>query len=597
MRNLTAKELREMWINFYVEKGHAPIPSASLIPENDPTVLFTTAGMHPLVPYLLGEKHPCGKRLTNIQKCVRTGDIDDVGDDFHCTFFEMMGNWSLGDYFKKEKIAWSYEFLTSPKYLAIPKEDLVVTVFAGDESAPRDMESYEAWRSVGLDEGKIFFLPKENNWWILGSGVGPCGPDSEMFIDTGKPKCSKDCSPACSCGKYVEVGNDVYMQYVKKTKDGPLSTLAQKNVDTGFGFERILCLASNKESVYDTELFVPIIKKIEELSGKYYLLNDGVKRNMRIIADHIRASVFMIADGVMPLNVEQGYVLRRLIRRSINCAYKLGFDGALLQDIVPVVVEIYKDFYPELVEKMPHIKQTIFDENERFSKTLAQGIKEFEKVAQYSQNSVLNGKTAFRLYDTFGFPLELTKEMAKEKGLTVDEEGYKQAFALHQEKSKANNDKVFKGGLADSSVQTTRLHTAVHLLNAALRKVLGDDVYQKGSNITSERLRFDFNCDHKLTEEEKKQVEDLVNDAIKRAIPVTCQEMTLEEARNSGAIGVFEHKYGDKVKVYTIGDVSKEICGGPHANNTSELGFFKIIKEESSSAGVRRIKGVIENKS
>ncbi len=595
MRNLTAKELREMWIKFYVDKGHALIPSASLIPENDPTVLFTTAGMHPLVPFLLGEKHPCGKRLVNIQKCVRTGDIDEVGDDFHCTFFEMMGNWSLGDYFKKEKIAWSYEFLTSPEYLAIPKEDLVVSVFAGDESAPRDMECYEAWRSMGIDEGKIFFLPKENNWWILGSGVGPCGPDSEMFIDTGKPKCSVDCSPACSCGKYVEVGNDVYMQYVKKTKDGPVSPLEQKNVDTGFGFERILCLASKKDSVYDTELFVPIIKKIEEISGKYYLLNDDTKRNMRIIADHIRASVFMIADGVVPLNVEQGYVLRRLIRRSINCAYRLGFEGSRLAELVPVVAGIYSDVYPELTEKCEHIEQTIREENDRFSKTLSQGIKEFEKVAKFTQGGVLNGKTAFRLYDTFGFPLELTKELAKEKGLTVDEEGYKLAFSQHQEKSKAGNDKVFKGGLADSSIQTTRLHTAVHLLHAALRKVLGDDVYQKGSNITSERLRFDFNCDHKMTDEEKKRVEDLVNEAIDRAIPVTCEEMSLEEARKSGALGVFENKYGDKVKVYTIGDVSKEICGGPHANNTKELGHFRLVKEESSSAGVRRIKGVIES--
>lgn len=595
MRNLTAKELREMWIKFYVDKGHALIPSASLIPENDPTVLFTTAGMHPLVPFLLGEKHPCGKRLVNIQKCVRTGDIDEVGDDFHCTFFEMMGNWSLGDYFKKEKIAWSYEFLTSPEYLAIPKEDLVVSVFAGDESAPRDMECYEAWRSMGIDEGKIFFLPKENNWWILGSGVGPCGPDSEMFIDTGKPKCSVDCSPACSCGKYVEVGNDVYMQYVKKTKDGPVSPLEQKNVDTGFGFERILCLASHKDSVYDTELFVPIIKKIEEISGKYYLLNDDTKRNMRIIADHIRASVFMIADGVVPLNVEQGYVLRRLIRRSINCAYRLGFEGSRLAELVPVVAGIYSDVYPELTEKCEHIEQTIREENDRFSKTLSQGIKEFEKVAKFTQGGVLNGKTAFRLYDTFGFPLELTKELAKEKGLTVDEEGYKLAFSQHQEKSKAGNDKVFKGGLADSSIQTTRLHTAVHLLHAALRKVLGDDVYQKGSNITSERLRFDFNCDHKMTDEEKKRVEDLVNEAIDRAIPVTCEEMSLEEARKSGALGVFENKYGDKVKVYTIGDVSKEICGGPHANNTKELGHFRLVKEESSSAGVRRIKGVIES--
>ena len=594
MKKLTAKELRKMWIDFYVEKGHTLIPSASLVPENDPTVLFTTAGMHPLVPYLLGEKHPGGKRLCDIQKCVRTGDIDEVGDDFHCTFFEMMGNWSLGDYFKKEKIAWSYEFLTSPKYLDIKKEDLAVTVFAGDDSAPRDLESFEAWKSCGVSESKIFFLPKEHNWWILGSGIGPCGPDSEMFIDTGKPSCSKDCNPSCDCGKYVEVGNDVFMQYVKKTKDGRVENLPQRNVDTGFGFERILCLANNLQSVYDTELFVPMIKKIEEISGRFYLLNDFTKKNMRIIADHIRASVFMISDGVLPLNVEQGYVLRRLLRRSINCATRLGFDGARLAELVPVVCEIYKEPYPELTAKCEHIMEVISAENEKFSKTLAQGIKEFEKVAQYSQNGVLNGKTAFRLYDTFGFPLELTKELAKEKNLVVDEDGYAEAFKIHQEKSKANNDKVFKGGLADTSLQTTRLHTAVHLLNAGLRKIIGPDVYQKGSNITPERLRFDFNCDHKLTEEEKKALEDFVNDAIARDIPVVCEEMTLDEAKKSGAVGVFENKYGDKVKVYTIGDVSKEICGGPHAKRTSELKHFRIVKEESSSAGVRRIKGVID---
>ena len=594
MKKLTAKQLREMWINFYLEKGHTLIPSASLVPENDPTVLFTTAGMHPLVPYLLGEKHPGGKRLVDIQKCVRTGDIDEVGDDFHCTFFEMMGNWSLGDYFKKEKIAWSYEFLTSPKYLDIKKEDLAVTVFAGDESAPRDMESFEAWRNCGVPESKIFFLPKEHNWWILGSGVGPCGPDSEMFIDTGKPACSKECNPSCDCGKYVEVGNDVFMQYVKKTKDGKAMPLAQKNVDTGFGFERILCLANNLQSVYDTELFAPIIKKIEEISGRYYLLNEETKRNMRIIADHMRASTFMICDGVQPLNVEQGYVLRRLLRRSINCATRLGFDGSRLSEIVPTVCEIYREPYPELSQKCDFIMQTINPENDKFSKTLLQGIKEFEKVATYSQNGMLNGKTAFRLYDTFGFPLELTKELAKEKNLIVDEDGYNEAFKIHQEKSKAGNDKVFKGGLADTSLQTTRLHTAVHLLNAGLRKIIGPDVYQKGSNITPERLRFDFNCDHKLTDEEKKKLEDFVNDAIALDLPVVCEEMTLEEAKKSGAVGVFESKYGEKVKVYSIGDVSKEICGGPHAKHTGELKHFRIIKEESSSAGVRRIKGVID---
>ena len=595
MKKLTAKELRKMWIDFYKERGHAFIPSASLVPENDPSVLFTTAGMHPLVPYLLGEKHPAGKRLVDVQKCVRTGDIDDVGDDYHCTFFEMLGNWSLGDYFKKEKIAWSFEFLTSPKYLDIPKEELAVTVFAGDETAPRDIESYNAWINCGLKESQIFFLPKEHNWWILASGVGPCGPDSEMFIDTGKPKCSENCSPACSCGKYIEIGNDVFMEYIKTSKEGAIKQNPQKNVDTGFGLDRLLYISNGLESVYDTELFVPIIKRIEELSNKKYNDSKEIKKNMRIIADHIRASVFMISDGVVPLNVEQGYVLRRLLRRAINCANKLGFSGDKLAELVPIVVDIYKDFYTELEKNRDEIKHQILLENDKFSKTLSQGIKEFEKVANYCKDGILNGKTAFRLYDTFGFPLELTKELAHEKGLKVDEEGYNLAFKNHQEKSKANNDKVFKGGLADTSEQTTRLHTAVHLLQAALRKIISPDIYQRGSNITSERLRFDFNCDHKLTDEEKKKIEDFVNDAISKNIPVECREMSLDEARKEGALGIFDNKYGDKVKVYFIGDISKEICGGPHAKNTGELKHFKIVKEESSSAGVRRIKAVIEN--
>lgn len=594
MKKLTAKQLRDMWIEFYKEKGHAFIPSASLVPENDPSVLFTTAGMHPLVPYLLGEKHPCGKRLVDVQKCVRTGDIDEVGDNYHCTFFEMLGNWSLGDYFKKEKIAWSFEFLTSPKYLDIPKEDLAVTVFAGDETAPRDMESFENWRKCGIPEDKIFFLPKEHNWWILASGVGPCGPDSEMFIDTGKPKCCETCSPACSCGKYIEVGNDVYMEYVKTSKDGEIKQNPQKNVDTGFGLDRLLYISNGLESVYDTELFVPIIKKIEELSGKKYNLDAQTKRNMRIIADHIRASVFIISDGVTPLNVGQGYVLRRLLRRAINCASRLGFEGNKLSQLVGCVVDTYKDFYTELTDKKEFVEQTIVAECEKFSKTLETGIKEFEKVASFVKDGKLSGKTAFRLYDTFGFPFELTKELAEEKGLSVNEEEYAEAFKKHQEKSKANNDKVFKGGLADTGEQTTRLHTAVHILQAGLRKLISSDIYQKGSNITSERLRFDFNCDHKLTDEEKQKLENFVNDVIKKDIPVVCEEMTLDQAKEKGALGVFEHKYGDVVKVYTIDGVSCEICGGPHASRTGELKKFKIVKEESSSAGVRRIKAIIE---
>ncbi len=593
MKKLNAKQLREMWINFFKEKGHAYIPSASLVPENDPSVLFTTAGMHPLVPYLLGEKHPCGKRLVDIQKCVRTGDIDEVGDDYHCTFFEMLGNWSLGDYFKEEKIPWSFEFLTSPKYLDIPKEQLAVTVFAGDETAPRDEVSFNAWRKCGIPEDKIFFLPKEHNWWILASGVGPCGPDSEMFIDTGKPKCSDGCNPSCSCGKYIEIGNDVYMEFVKKTKDGKVEPNPQKNVDTGFGFDRLLYISNGLESVYDSEIFMPIIKKTEELSGINYKQSNETKRNMRIIADHIRASVFIICDGITPLNVGQGYVLRRLLRRAINCASRLGFEGSKLAELVQVVVDIYKETYPELEEKKNFIKETILQESDKFSKTLQQGIKEFEKVSNYCKDGKLSGKTAFRLYDTFGFPFELTKELATEKGLIVNEEEYEEAYKLHQEKSKANNDKVFKGGLADTGEQTTRLHTAAHLLQAGLKALISSDIHQKGSNITAERLRFDFNCDHKLTDEEKKKLEDFVNDAIKKDIPVVCEELSLEEAKKQGAVGIFDNKYGEKVKVYTIGNVSKEICGGPHAKRTGELKNFKIVKEESSSAGVRRIKAII----
>lgn len=593
MKKLTYKQLRNMWIEFFKEKGHALIPSASLVPENDPSVLFTTAGMHPLVPYLLGEKHPCGRRLVNIQKCIRTGDIDEVGDNYHCTFFEMMGNWSLGDYFKEEKIPWSFEFLTSPKYLDIPKESLAVTVFEGDETAPRDNVSFNAWKKCGISEDKIFFLPKDHNWWILASGVGPCGPDSEMFMDTGKPKCSEHCSPACSCGKYVEIGNDVYMEFVKKTKDGKILPNPQKNVDTGFGLDRILYISNELESVYDTELFTPIIKKIEALSGVKYLDSAETKKNMRIIADHIRASVFIICDGVTPLNVGQGYVLRRLLRRALNCMSRLGLEGNNLSKLVGEVVNVYKEFYQELKDKQSFIEDTILQESQKFSVTLQQGIKEFEKVASFVKDGRLSGKTAFRLYDTFGFPFELTKELATEKNLTIDENEYMEAYKNHQEKSKANNDKVFKGGLADTSEQTTRLHTAAHILQAGLRKLISTDICQKGSNITAERLRFDFNCDHKLTEEEKQKLEDFVNDVIKQDLPVTCCELTLEQAKKEGALGVFEHKYGDKVKVYTIGSVSKEICGGPHAQKTGELKNFKIVKEESSSAGVRRIKAVI----
>jgi alanyl-tRNA synthetase len=594
MKQLSANELRKLWYDFYTSHGHKIIESASLIPENDPSVLFTTAGMQPLVPYLLGEKHPMGTRLCDFQKCVRTGDIDEVGDDRHLTFFEMMGAWSLGDYFKKEKIAWSYEFLTSDKYLGIDKNKVCVTVFAGDNDLPKDEESYEAWKKAGIPDDRIFFLSKEHNWWGLGSGVGPCGTDSEMFIDTGKPKCSEHCDPSCDCGKYIEIGNDVFMQYFIKNKGDKPTLLTQKNVDCGMGFERMLCLSNNLKSVYDTELFLGALNKIEQISGKDYLSN---KKEFRIIADHIRTSTFLLGDqrGILPSNVGQGYVLRRLIRRAVRMARKLGVqDLTKLDEVSKVFVEYFKNIYPELEQNKDKISSELINEINKFNKTLDEGEKEFNKlIKRLDGSTVIDGQNAFRLYDTYGFPIELTKEMAQENGLTVDTLGFEEKFKEHQELSRTSTAGVFKGGLADDSYHTVKSHTAVHLLLAGLRKYIGDTVYQRGSNITSERIRYDFSCDHKLTDDEKQKVEDFVNDAIKQAIPVTCEEMSLEDARKSGAMGIFDSKYGEKVKVYTIGNVSKEICGGPHAKNTAELKSFKIVKEESCGNGIRRIKAII----
>lgn len=592
MKKLTSNELRKLWFDFFKEKGHAIISSASLIPENDPTVLFTTAGMHPLVPYLMGEKHPAGKRLCNVQKCVRTGDIDEVGDASHLTFFEMMGNWSLGDYFKKEMIAWSFEFLTSPKYLGIDKDKLAVTVFAGDQDAPRDEESAEIWKSLGIDEKNIFFLPKANNWWGPAGQTGPCGPDTEMFIDTGKPKCSPECSPACDCGKYVEIWNDVFMQYYKDEK-GSFRPLEQKNVDTGMGLERTLRFLQGVESVYETDVFSGIIKKIEELSGKRYESED--KKAFRIIADHMRTAVFILGDqkGVTPSNVDQGYVLRRLIRRAIRYARLMDWDPMGLIGVAETIIDQYKDIYIELETNAEKVKKELELEINRFERTLKTGLKEFERAVKTIQGDTLDGKTAFRLYDTYGFPLEMTQELAREQGLKVDVKGFEEAFAEHQAKSHSGAQQRFKGGLADASEQTTKLHTATHLLQAALRKVLGNEVYQRGSNITPERLRFDFSFGRKLESRELAEVEKLVNQAIEQDLPVTVEEMTVEEAKQKGALGVFESRYGERVKVYSIGDFSKEICGGPHVTHTGVLGKFKIVKEESSSAGVRRIKAVL----
>lgn len=595
MKQLNSAELRSTYLNFFKERGHAVIGSASLIPENDPTVLFTTAGMHPLVPYLSGEKHPAGTRLTDVQKCVRTGDIDSVGDNSHCTFFEMLGNWSLGDYFKQESISWSWELLTS--VLGISKDRLAVSVFAGDEDCPRDEESAAIWEKCGLPKERIFYLPKENNWWGPAGVTGPCGPDTEIFIDTGKEPCSPECSPACSCGKYLEIWNNVFMQFCKNA-DGSFSPLKQKNVDTGMGLERTICVLNGCSSVYETDLFCNAIAKISELSGKVYGENEEETKAMRVIADHVRTATFILGDpnGVVPSNVAQGYILRRLIRRAVRFARVLSLPDDAIEEVSKVYIEQYKDVYPELTENSAKVIDELSKECSRFRKTIEQGLKEFERVIGYLPPEVkrLSGKTAFKLYDTFGFPLEMTAELCREKGLEVDVKGYEKAFEEHQNKSRSGAEQVFKGGLADNQVATERLHTATHLMNAGLRKLVNADIRQRGSNITAERLRFDFNLDRPMTPEEIKAVENYVNEAIKADVEITCEEMTVADAKASGAIGVFDSKYGEKVKVYTMGEYSKEICGGPHAKHTGELGKFRITKEQSSSAGIRRIKAVLE---
>ena len=585
MKQISSAELREMFQSFMESKGHHRIHSASVIPENDPTVLFTTAGMHPLVPYLLGTPHPAGTRLTDVQKCIRTGDIDDVGDPSHLTFFEMLGNWSLGDYFKQEAIANSWEFLTSPKYLGIDKDRLAFTVFEGDENCPRDTESHDLWRSVGVAEDHIFYLPKEHNWWGPAGITGPCGPDTEMFIIMKKP-CGPACSPACSCGAYLEIWNDVFMQYNKQA-DGTFAPLAKKNVDTGMGLERTICVLNGKKSVYETDLFTDILGKIEELSGKQYQADDENSKAFRIIADHMRTSTFILGDdrGVSPSNTDQGYILRRLIRRAVRYGMQLGLQEGFTGEIAQVIIDQYKGVY--------FVLDQLKLEEERFERTLKQGNKEFDKVASRVDSGVIDGLSAFHLYDTYGFPIEMTQELARERGLQVDMPSFEEHFRKHQELSHQGADQKFKGGLADHSVETARLHTATHLLHAALRKVLGDTVAQKGSNITAERLRFDFTFPRKVTKEELAEIEKLVNEAIQADAPIVCEEMTVPEAKAKGAIGLFENKYGERVRTYKMGDYSFEICGGPHAERTGDLGSFKIQKEESSSAGVRRIKAVV----
>lgn len=587
MRKISYHELRKMWFDFYQAHQHHVIPSASLVPENDGSVLFTTAGMHPLVPFLLGEKHPAGQRLCDIQKCVRTGDIDEVGDASHLTFFEMMGNWSLGDYFKKEKVAWSYEFLTDPKYLGLDKNRLAVTAFEGNEIAPRDTDVAEYWQQVGIPRERIFFLPKSENWWQLPTGTGPCGPDSEMFFDTGKAPCSENCNPSCDCGKYVEIGNDVYMQYVIYEKDGKTMPAKQRNVDTGMGLERLLCFVNGYQTVYDSELFAPAIQIVADDCGKVYA--DNLKP-FRVLVEHTRAATMILSDGVLPAPTGQGYVLRRLIRRAVRMANQLGCS----RDVYEKLIQFYQNFFRGIYQIDDAVIKNYLDEVDKFSKTIEQGIREFNKILPYVKDKQFSGKTAFRLYETYGFPIELTQELATEQGLTINMEEFEIAKNIHSELSHTASAGTFKGGLADTSEETACLHTATHLLLAGLKKLLGKDVVQKGSNITPERLRFDFNCDHKLTPEEISYLEKFVNEAIQRQIPVEFKEMPLAEARALGAEGSFANKYGEIVKVYIMGDVSIEICGGPHATNTGDLKSFKIIKEESSSAGIRRIKAVIK---
>ena len=609
MKTYTGQTLREMYLNFFKERGHKIIPSASLIPENDPTVLFTTAGMHPLVPYLLGEKHPAGKRLTDVQKCVRTGDIDDVGDERHCTFFEMLGNWSLGDYFKEEMIPWSYEFLTGKDYLGIPADKIAVTVFGGDETLPCDTEAAALWEKAGIQKENIYFMPRENNWWGPAGLTGPCGTDTEMFV-IRKPKCSPSCNPDCNCGAFLEIWNDVFMRFNKQA-DGSYTELSQKNVDTGMGLERALCVLNGKSSVYETDIFEGAIEKISALTNKTYGETEETTKAFRVLLDHTRTATFMLGDekGIVPSNTDQGYILRRIIRRAVRFGRKIELPEGSLAKISEAFIEYYKNVYPELELNREKIAEELNKEEAKFTKTLQSGLKEFEKClngierknAFMSQNNPnfipekkIGGKQAFHLYDTYGFPVEITDEMAKERGFEVDLDGYKAAFEEHQSKSKAGSEQKFACGLADNKEATTKLHTATHLLHAALKKVFSNEVNQKGSNITEERLRFDFNLPQPMTAEEIQKVEDLVNEVIAKNLPVEMKEISLEEAKAEGFTGLFESKYGERVKTYTIGDFSKEICGGPHAQSTGELGKFKIVKEQSCGSGLRRIKAILQ---
>ncbi|MGB9707978.1 MAG: alanine--tRNA ligase [Candidatus Pacearchaeota archaeon] len=584
---VNSEELKRKYIEFFIEKGHKEIINASLVPEHDPTVLFTTAGMHPLVPFLLGMKHPQGKRLVNCQKCLRTTDIDKVGNDMHLSFFEMLGNWSLGDYWKKEAITWSYEFLT--KVLKLDANKLHVTCFKGNKDAPKDEEAAKVWQQAGIPKERIYFLPKEDNWWGPAGETGPCGPCTEMFIDTGKAPCSKECKPGCPCGKYFEIWNDVFMQY-NKTKDGTYEPLKQKNVDTGMGVERTIAILQGKKSVYDIETIAPIVEKIKEIAK---ITSEQQIRSIRIITDHLRAAVFILGDerAILPSNKDQGYILRRFIRRAVRHGKLLGINQNFTEQIAKIIIEINKKDYPLLKQKQPFILEELKKEEEKFRKTLEKGLNQFKKFAA---NKKLSGAEAFLLFQSYGFPIEMTKELCEEQQVTLDEKGFYEEFKKHQEISRIGAEKKFKAGLADTTKETTKLHSACHLLLYALRKVLGQQIMQRGSNITSERLRFDFNFDRKLTDKEIEQVENLVNDIIKQGINIERKEMNVKEAKKI-AKSEFEYKT-DVVSVYFIGP-SIEICAGPHVSNTSELGEsgkkFKIVEQESVAGGIRRVKAVL----
>ncbi len=606
---LTSFELRQKYLDFFKSKNHAIIGSASVIPENDPTVLFTTAGMHPLVPYLLGAKHPAGTRLADVQKCIRTGDIDEVGDTSHFTFFEMLGNWSLGDYFKEDSIKWSFEFLTDKKWLGLDIKKLAVTVFEGDADAPRDEFSADIWKKAGMPENRIAYLPKKNNWWGPAGQTGPCGPDTEIFYWRGIAEFPpEDSNPKTDEENWLEIWNNVFMEYFKNEK-GEFEPLEQKNVDTGMGLERTIAVLNGFVDTYQIDTMWTLIQKIQEISGREYIENKDVTKAMRVIADHLRTSTMIMGDdkGIAPSNVDQGYIIRRLIRRAVRYGKMIGLKENFCSTISEKVIEILGDIYPELIKNKDFILTEMAREESKFRNTIEQGIKEFEKLVDgfrlaFEKTGKLvnqiSGKQAFKLYDTYGFPLEMTMELANENGLTVDVNDFDIAFKRHQDLSRAGAEQKFKGGLADNSEISTKYHTATHLLHASLRKVLGDHVAQRGSNITADRLRFDFSHPEKMTEEEKKQVEELVNSTIAKNYPVSFEEMTVEEAKKQGAMGLFEDKYGTSVKVYTVGNdteiFSKEICGGPHVENTGTLGKFKIIKEEAVSSGVRRIKAILE---